>query len=92
MREGADMLMVKPGMPYLDLVRDVKDRVRAARFLQARGARGNPRGRGAGWGVASIIISKPTGMRLGVTAGCSGRGRRPSVPWVAEGPPAGVPR
>ncbi|EMP31403.1 Delta-aminolevulinic acid dehydratase [Chelonia mydas] len=23
-REGADMLMVKPGMPYLDLVRDVK--------------------------------------------------------------------
>ncbi|CAM9679846.1 unnamed protein product [Bubo scandiacus] len=25
-REGADMLMVKPGMPYLDLVRDVKAR------------------------------------------------------------------
>ncbi|XP_053138254.1 delta-aminolevulinic acid dehydratase [Hemicordylus capensis] len=25
-REGADMLMVKPGMPYLDLVREVKDR------------------------------------------------------------------
>uniref|UniRef100_A0A8C3LK10 Delta-aminolevulinic acid dehydratase n=1 Tax=Chrysolophus pictus TaxID=9089 RepID=A0A8C3LK10_CHRPC len=24
-REGADMLMVKPGMPYLDLVRDVKE-------------------------------------------------------------------
>lgn len=27
-REGADMLMVKPGMPYLDLVRDAKERVR----------------------------------------------------------------
>lgn len=27
-REGTDMLMVKPGMPYLDLVRDVKARVR----------------------------------------------------------------
>lgn len=39
-REGADMLMVKPGMPYLDLVRDVKDRVRPARVLQARGAAG----------------------------------------------------
>ncbi|XP_009324665.1 PREDICTED: delta-aminolevulinic acid dehydratase [Pygoscelis adeliae] len=26
-REGTDMLMVKPGMPYLDLVRDVKARV-----------------------------------------------------------------
>jgi len=25
--EGADMVMVKPGMPYLDLVREVKDRV-----------------------------------------------------------------
>nr|XP_020664846.1 delta-aminolevulinic acid dehydratase [Pogona vitticeps] len=25
-REGADLLMVKPGMPYLDLVREVKDR------------------------------------------------------------------
>ncbi|KAK5610535.1 hypothetical protein CRENBAI_003504 [Crenichthys baileyi] len=25
-REGADMLMVKPGLPYLDIVRDVKDK------------------------------------------------------------------
>ncbi|XP_063172338.1 delta-aminolevulinic acid dehydratase [Candoia aspera] len=25
-QEGADVLMVKPGMPYLDLVRDVKDK------------------------------------------------------------------
>ncbi|KAE8582088.1 hypothetical protein XENTR_v10019940 [Xenopus tropicalis] len=25
-REGADMLMVKPGMPYLDLVREVKEK------------------------------------------------------------------
>ena len=24
-REGADMVMVKPGMPYLDIVRDVKN-------------------------------------------------------------------
>jgi porphobilinogen synthase len=26
--EGADMVMVKPGMPYLDIVREVKDRIR----------------------------------------------------------------
>lgn len=26
-REGADMLMVKPGLPYLDIVREVKDKV-----------------------------------------------------------------
>ena len=25
--EGADILMVKPGMPYLDIVREVKDMV-----------------------------------------------------------------
>ena len=27
MVEGADILMVKPGMPYLDIVRDVKNKV-----------------------------------------------------------------
>ena len=27
MVEGADVLMVKPGMPYLDIVRDVKNKV-----------------------------------------------------------------
>ena len=26
MEEGADMLMVKPGLAYLDMVRDIKDR------------------------------------------------------------------
>lgn len=26
-QEGADVLMVKPGMAYLDIVRDVKERV-----------------------------------------------------------------
>jgi len=29
LREGADMVMIKPGMPYLDLVRRVKDRFEA---------------------------------------------------------------
>lgn len=56
-REGADMLMVKPGMPYLDLVRDVKARVsswRAGRALGCGlcvpGGAGAPRvcGEGAG--------------------------------------------
>ena len=28
--EGADILMVKPGMPYLDIVWDVKNNVRAS--------------------------------------------------------------
>jgi porphobilinogen synthase len=32
LREGADMVMVKPGMPYLDVLRRVKDAFRAPTF------------------------------------------------------------
>jgi porphobilinogen synthase len=31
--EGADMVMVKPGMPYLDIVRRVKDTFRAPTYV-----------------------------------------------------------
>src|SRR5204862_104801 len=31
--EGADMVMVKPGLPYLDIVRRVKDEFRAPTFV-----------------------------------------------------------
>ena len=31
--EGADMVMVKPGMPYLDIVRRVKDEFKAPTFV-----------------------------------------------------------
>ena len=31
-REGADMVMVKPGLPYLDIVRDVKDTFRVPTY------------------------------------------------------------
>ena len=30
--EGADMVMIKPGMPYLDIIRRVKDRFGAPTF------------------------------------------------------------
>ncbi|HBG95825.1 MAG TPA: porphobilinogen synthase [Chromatiaceae bacterium] len=33
LQEGADMVMVKPGMPYLDVVRRVKDRFGAPTFV-----------------------------------------------------------
>ena len=33
LREGADMVMVKPGLPYLDIVRRVKDQFRAPTFV-----------------------------------------------------------
>ena len=31
--EGADMVMVKPGMPYLDIVRRVKDELKVPTFV-----------------------------------------------------------
>jgi len=31
--EGADMVMVKPGMPYLDIVRRVKDQYKAPTYV-----------------------------------------------------------
>ena len=31
--EGADMVMVKPGMPYLDIVRDVKEQFKVPTFV-----------------------------------------------------------
>ncbi|ETE63845.1 hypothetical protein L345_10388, partial [Ophiophagus hannah] len=41
-QEGADMLMVKPGMPYLDLVREVKDKGFILFIIEAiRGVSGN---------------------------------------------------
>lgn len=33
LEEGADMIMVKPGMPYLDILRRVKDELRAPTFV-----------------------------------------------------------
>lgn len=33
LREGADMVMVKPGMPYLDVLRRIKDTFRAPTFV-----------------------------------------------------------
>lgn len=33
LEEGADMIMVKPGMPYLDIVREVKDTFKAPTFV-----------------------------------------------------------
>ncbi len=33
LKEGADMVMIKPGLPYLDIVRRVKDEFRAPTFV-----------------------------------------------------------
>ena len=61
--EGADMVMVKPGMPYLDIVRRVKDEFKAPTFVyqvsgeyaMLRGARSPTAGcpRAASWNRCS---------------------------------------
>lgn len=56
MREGADMLMVKPGMPYLDVVRDVKARVSS--WLAGRAL-----GRGWGFCVPGRALEHRGGVR-----------------------------
>jgi len=33
LNEGADMVMVKPGLPYLDIVRDIKDEFKAPTYV-----------------------------------------------------------
>jgi porphobilinogen synthase len=33
LEEGADIVMVKPGLPYLDIVRRIKDRFKAPTFV-----------------------------------------------------------
>lgn len=33
LQEGADMIMIKPGLPYLDIVRRIKDRFQAPTFV-----------------------------------------------------------
>lgn len=54
MREGADTLMVKPGMPYLDLVRDVKARVRPCGAGRALAGGCGFRVRGGRWSTGGV--------------------------------------
>ena len=56
--EGADMVMVKPGMPYLDIVRRVKDEFRAPTYVyQVSGEYSMLRGAVArGWLPESCIL------------------------------------
>jgi len=58
LEEGADMVMVKPGMPYLDIVRQVKDTFKAPTFVyQVSGEYSMLRGAiDAGWLDARCIL------------------------------------
>jgi len=63
--EGADMVMVKPGMPYLDIVRRVKDEFRAPTFAyQVSGEYSMLRGAiDRGWLPESCVLEALTAFK-----------------------------
>lgn len=69
--EGADMVMVKPGMPYLDICREVKDRFGAPTFAyQVSGEYAMLEGAiRAGWLSRDVVMESLLGFRR---AGCDG--------------------
>ena len=63
--EGADMVMVKPGMPYLDILRRVKDQFKAPTYVyQVSGEYSMLRGAvDRGWLGESVILEALLGMK-----------------------------
>jgi porphobilinogen synthase len=63
--EGADMVMVKPGMPYLDIVRRVKDEFKAPTFVyQVSGEYSMLRAAiGKGWLPEACIVESLLAMK-----------------------------
>jgi porphobilinogen synthase len=63
--EGADMVMVKPGMPYLDIVRRVKDEFKAPTYVyQVSGEYAMLRGAiDRGWLAEGVIMESLLGMK-----------------------------
>jgi len=63
--EGADMVMVKPGMPYLDIVRRVKDEFKAPTYVyQVSGEYSMLRGAvDRGWLGESVVMEALLGMK-----------------------------
>ena len=63
--EGADMVMVKPGMPYLDIVRRVKDEFKAPTYVyQVSGEYSMLRGAIAqGWLPESCVMEALLAMK-----------------------------
>jgi porphobilinogen synthase len=65
--EGADMVMVKPGMPYLDILRRVKDQFKAPTYVyQVSGEYSMLRGAvDRGWLGEGVITEALLGMKRG---------------------------
>jgi porphobilinogen synthase len=88
LEEGADMIMIKPGMPYLDIVRRVKDEFGAPTFVyQVSGeyamlmaAAGN------GWlDERAVVLESLLGIRRAGADGILTYFARKAAAWLREG-------
>jgi len=85
--EGADMLMIKPGMPYLDIVRRVKDAFRRPTFVyQVSGEYAMFRAAGQnGWiNERACVLEALTGMKRAGADGILTYYARTVAGWLRE--------
>jgi porphobilinogen synthase len=89
LEEGADMVMIKPGMPYLDIVRRVKDEFGAPTFVyqvsgeyaMLKAAAGN------GWlDERAAVLEALTGIKRAGADGILTYFAKAAARWLADGP------
>ena len=89
LQEGADMVMVKPGMPYLDIVRRVKDRFAAPTFVyQVSGEYSMLKAAfGHGWlDERAIVMESLLGFKRAGADGVLSYFALQAARWLKEGP------
>jgi porphobilinogen synthase len=85
--EGADMVMVKPGMPYLDIVRRVKDRFGAPTFVyQVSGEYAMLKAASQnGWlNERAVVLEALTGIKRAGADGILTYFARDAARWLSE--------
>ena len=90
LEEGADMVMIKPGMPYLDVVRRVKDEFGAPTFVyQVSGEYAMLKAAVQnGWlDERSVVMEALTGFKRAGADGILTYYAKAAARWLAEPPP-----
>jgi porphobilinogen synthase len=89
LEEGADMVMIKPGMPYLDIVRRVKDEFGAPTFVyQVSGEYAMLKAAAAnGWlDERAAVLETLTGIKRAGADGILTYFAKSAARWLADGP------
>jgi porphobilinogen synthase len=88
LQEGADMVMVKPGMPYLDIVRRVKEEFKAPTFVyQVSGEYAMLRAAAKnGWlDERAVVLEALTGFKRAGADGVLSYFALDAARWLKEG-------